>query len=94
MKNLFNVNCDCGCGNGFLVQFLFDTDDDFIGISTVTSGFYSHQNKFWHRIFRRVRAAWFMLRGKEYYLHDIVLSKENWKRFVETVNKTNEELNS
>lgn len=91
MKNLFNVNCDCGCGNGFLVRFLFD-DDCYISISTVTGGFYSHQESFWHRTKCRIKAAWFMLRGKEYYLHDIILTKDNWNEFVENVNKVNKEL--
>lgn len=88
MHKDINMVCDCGCGNGFLIQFRFDyDDDDMIYISTVTSGFYAQQCSFRKRLARRIKSAWFMLLGKEFYLHEIVLNKEQWSEFVNTVNK-------
>jgi hypothetical protein len=56
-------------------------------MSTVTSGFVAHQMWGLHRIIRRIKSAWFMLRGKEHLLHDIVLTKEQWNDFVKAVNE-------
>ena len=89
MKDNISVFCNCGCDNGFRIRFRFEGDDDleYVYMSTITSGFVAHQIWGLHRMIRRIRAAWFMLRGKEYLLHDIVLTKEQWNDFVKTVNE-------
>lgn len=88
MNKDINVLCSCGCSDGFSIKFRFEyDDDDLVFISTLTSGFYSQQCSFINRIKRRIKAAWFMLRGKEFYLHEIVLTKEQWGEFVKTVNE-------
>lgn len=87
MKNDFQVLCNCGCDNGFAIKFRFTSDQgDVIFISTLTAGFSAYQTSFFYRIARRIQAAWFMLRGKEFYLHEITLNKEQWDDFVATVN--------
>ena len=94
MKNLLNVNCSCRCGDGFMIRLCYDHDDtDYVTLATTTSGFYSHQDTFWGIIKRRIKAAWFMLRGKEYYLHDIVLTKADWCEFIANINGVDESLN-
>lgn len=86
MNKDINVFCNCGCGDGFSIKFRFEyDDDDLVFISTLTSGFYAQQCGFVNRIKRCIKAAWFMLRGKEFYLHEIALTKEQWKEFVKTV---------
>ena len=86
MEKDININCSCGCGNGFLIsfRFLLDNDGDIL-IDTITSGFSAHQCGFIKRLARRIKAAWFMLRGKEFYLHEIALNKEQWNGFVDAV---------
>lgn len=88
MKHDINILCDCGCDDGFSFKFRFEyDDDDRVYISTLTSGFYAKQHGLFDKLKRRIKAAWFMLRGKEYYLHEIMLTKEQWNGFVEAVNK-------
>lgn len=88
MKDNISVFCNCGCDEGFLIKFRFEyDDDDRVYISTLTSGFYVHQCGFLEKIKRRIKAAWFMLCGKEFYLHDIVLNRKQWHEFVESINK-------
>ena len=89
MKKDINISCNCGCGDGFSFTFRIEDDDeiDWVYLSTFTSGFYSMQCNLLTILKRRIRAAWFMLRGKEFYLHDIVLTKEQWNDFVNTVNE-------
>lgn len=89
MKKDINISCNCGCGNGFSFTFRIEDDDDFdyVYLSTFSSGFYANQCKFLKILKRRIQAAWLMLRGKEFYLHEVVLTKEQWKDFVKAVNE-------
>lgn len=87
MKDI-NVRCCCGCGEAFQIEFRVDDEKDYAIISTLTSGFYAHQTCLWGRIKRRIQAAWCMLIGKEYYLHEVVLTKDQWGKFVEDINRT------
>ena len=88
MKKDISVFCNCGCSNGFLINLRFMLyDDGDVYIDTITSGFCAQQCGFIKRLARRIKAAWFMLCGKEFYLHEITLNKEQWNEFVEAVNE-------
>ena len=88
MKDI-NLRCKCGCGDAFQVIFRVDDDEEYAIISTLTPGFYAHQTGFLDRMKRRVQAAWYMLMGKEYYLHEVVLSKKQWNEFVKELKEEN-----
>ncbi len=66
MKDI-HIHCTCGCGNGFQIIFRLNEDEEFAYIDTLASGFYTKQRGIWE-IISRIKAAWFMLRGKEYHL--------------------------
>ena len=87
MQKDINILCNCGCGNGLQIIFRLKEDKDFVYIDTLVSNFYAEQRGIWETIKRRIKAAWFMLSGKEYSLHDVVLSKEQWNEFVKAVNE-------
>ena len=91
MKNV-DVRCKCGCDEGFRIDFRIEGEDPFVIISTVTSGFYAKQRGPIRVTWERIKAAWFMLRGKEYCLHELVLGPEQWKEFVEDINNANKEM--
>lgn len=88
MKDI-NLRCTCGCGEAFQITFRVDDEEDYAIISTLTSGFYAHKTGFLSRMMRRIKAAWLMLMGKEYYLHEVVLSKEQWNEFVKELKEGN-----
>ena len=81
------VYCRCGCGEGLSANFKFVASDGDVYIQTVVPGFYAHQFSIWNRIKRRLYAAWRMLIGKEYLLHEIALDQERWNAFVMAVNE-------
>lgn len=87
MKDI-NLRCKCGCGDAFQIIFRVDDDEDYAIISTLTPGFYAHKTGLWSRMKRRFQAAWCMLIGKEYYLHEVVLNKEQWNEFVNEINRS------
>lgn len=82
-----HIPCTCGCGNGSRIVFRLKKDEEFAYIDTLASGFYTEQRGIWATIKKRIKAAWFMLSGKEYHLHDVILSKEQWNAFVDAVNE-------
>lgn len=81
------IRCSCGCGNGISVDFKFTKVNGCVYVETIVPGFYAYQGNFVSRLFRRIKAAWFMLIGKEYALHEIVLDKEHWTYFVKAINE-------
>lgn len=81
-----NTICECGCGNGFLVRINVEDEERYVTISTTSSGFMSKQGGICESIKNRIKSAWFMLRGKEYYLHDVVITKKEWSKFLSAIN--------
>ena len=91
MKNI-TARCKCGCDDGFKVDFFVEADDPFVVVSTVTSGYHAKSRGLIRVIAERIKAAWFMLRGKEYCLHELILEPKQWKEFVEDINNVNKEM--
>lgn len=91
-SNDFTTYCSCGCGRGLHVSMKFFDADGEVFVDTVTSGFESRQSGFFGRWRRRLQAAWFMIRGKEYILHEVVLDREGWKQFVGAVYRCNNSI--
>lgn len=81
--------CNCGCGDGFVVKFRYSYDGHtYVYLETLTSGCAAKQGNIIQIIKSRIKAAWFMLVGKEYLLHDVMLDKHQWNKLVDMVNKT------
>ena len=72
------VNCDCGCGSGLLWQAAhYDKEEQFF-VTLVESSWYAKQTGRVKPYFKRL---WKALRGKEYCLTEIVMSKEEVAEF-------------
>jgi hypothetical protein len=73
------------------MRFFIDDDEDFCYIGTSASVFYMKQEGLWGTICQRLKAAWFMLCGKEYRLHELVLSWEDYQNFADKIEKKRKE---
>ena len=89
MKHNITTYCHCGCGEGFYVDFCLEDDSGYVMMSTVTSGFTAERRGVWDTVKKRIKAAWFMLCGKEYVLHEVFLNKKEWNEFVNQLNEFN-----
>lgn len=87
MNDIIRVHCSCCCEDGFVINFDFSEEYGYATISTVAAGFYTKYGGPFQIIKDRIKSAWFMLTGKEYLLHEIMLNKTQWNEFVEAVNK-------
>lgn len=86
MKDI-DMHCKCSCENAFHIIFRIEDEENYAIISTLTAGYYMHQTDFFGRMKRRIKAAWHMLMGKEFYLHEVILDKEQWNNLVNEINK-------
>ena len=77
-NNKFLLDCDCGCSILKFTKEEWDGDTWF-SLQYYISGIHTGES-FFSKIAGRIKAAWFMLTGKEYLLYDVLLTKE---RFVE-----------
>lgn len=88
MKHDITINCDCGCGAAFNIVLRVEwSEGEFAYINTLIPGFYANQRRLIDIIKYRVKLAWLMLRGKDYYFHEVALDKRHWNEFVDAVNK-------
>lgn len=87
MTHDIEVRCDCGCHYGFHIHANILQDDGYAFITTTASPFFTKQCGIFETIKNRIKAALFMLIGKDYLLYDLMLNDEQWNAFVESVNK-------
>jgi len=85
MDKKFITGCDCGCSKIEVIKF-DDSDDDFVGfISYYGSTFYDKQAVITDRIIEKIKMLWFVLRGKDFRLHEIYFNKQQWQDFKEFI---------
>lgn len=86
------VDCNCGCDTG--IRFRIDRDDfDMYCFMSYTNGnFYTEQGMtVWGILCKKLQKIWAIIRNKDYYYSEIVLSKDDFETFREYVNSVGEE---
>jgi len=78
----FFVPCDCYC-NIIAIDFI-DEKDGCLYVSNYVSSFYEKQGIL-SNLANRIKLLWFILRGKEFSLYDVVIDKEMLQDFKEWV---------
>lgn len=76
------VTCDCGCDEG--LRFKVDKlNPDCYCIMTYTNGaFYREQNDtVWKGISKKLKKIWAIIRNKDYYYSEIIMTKEEFDDF-------------
>ena len=77
------ISCICGCDDGLRVK-IDNSDGLSYSYQTYISGnWYKEQRSFKDKL----RKIWEIIRNKDYYYSEIVLTKEQWEEYKEWVNK-------
>lgn len=77
------VSCKCGCDEGIHFK-IHDCGDGEYAFLTYTNGnFYTQQRPF----FEKLKKIWAIIRNKDFYYSDIVLTKDDFNEFKEWVNR-------
>lgn len=81
------VDCNCGCSMGVRLR-IDKEDDDYYCLMTYTNGnFYTEQGEtFWHVLCKKLKKIWAIIRNKDFYYSDIVMSKDDFAEFKAYIN--------
>ena len=85
MDNKILLECDCGCSI-LSIEKVFE-DDDYISISHFYSSFYTHQSSCLDLLKRKIKLIWSVIWNKDFCFYEVVLQKEDLKKFKEIVSK-------
>ena len=84
------VTCKCGCQDTIHIKVDDeDKDADYYAIQTILSGnWYRDQDD---RILRcsgrKLKKIWAIVRNKDYYYSDVLMSREDFRKYKEYVNQ-------
>jgi hypothetical protein len=80
-----NFELWCNCRTEHLEFNWFDDDDQELLISHFIDSFYAEQNGIFNIIWTRIKNAWMMLRGKQFFAFEILINKEQLQEFKDFV---------
>lgn len=77
------INCKCGCDEGIHFKINDYKDGDYAFLTFTNGNFYSQQCPF----LAKTKKILAIIRSKDYYYSDILMTKEEFEQFKEWVNK-------
>lgn len=82
----------CGCDEGFRLKVFEEDDDWFAMCSFFNANWYKEQDMtVWKVIKLKVQKIWSIIRNKDYYYADVVMSKAEFEEFRDYVNSVSKE---
>jgi hypothetical protein len=83
-----SIDCYCGCGVLRIVDYNTKEDrDGGYGIIYYAESFYSKQDGIFRTLWNRIRFAFNILRGKEFFLYDIMMNEKQYQELKDFVNQ-------
>lgn len=76
------ISCNCRCGDGLNIR-IDESYGDYCYQSYLSSNWYQEQGRFLYKL----RKIWAIIRNKDFYYSEIIMSKDEWQQFKEFVNK-------
>ena len=83
-----HVDCNCGCGDGIRIKIDMDTrePDCCAFITYVNGNFYRDQNGMFSVLRKKLKKIWAIIRDKDYYYSDIIMSIDDFNEFKKYIN--------
>ena len=84
------VTCKCGCQDTIHIKVDDeDKDSDYYAIMTYHNGnwYRDQDDRILRTIGRKLKKIWAILRNKDYYYSDVLMSCEDFKVFKEYINQ-------
>lgn len=81
------IDCCCGCGEG--IRFSIDKADfnQYCFMSYTNGAFYREQDDtFWAVFCKKLKKIWAIIRNKDFYYAELVLTKAQFDEFKEYIN--------
>lgn len=84
------VSCSCGCDNGVHIN-IKKYDDEYAWMTYMNGNWYRDQNKRILYIVRdKLRKIWAIIRSKDFYYSEILMSRKDFETFREYINGVKE----
>lgn len=84
------ISCKCGCDNGIHFSITKNDDEEYAFITFTNGDFYKEQES---PIKAKLEKIWAIIRNKDYYYSEILLSKKDFEMFVDWIKNKTERLN-
>ena len=81
------VTCKCGCGAVHLTVCHEDDEEDFAYQCFMSNDFYAEQYGVFGKFVCKLKKIWKIIRNKDYYYADVIMSKEDFEQFKKYVNQ-------
>ena len=88
------VTCRCGCDEGLHIRIERDEaadnidpeNDTFCYVTCLNSNWYRDQGKkIWRVIYEKLRKIWAIIRNKDFYYSEIIMSRKDFELFREYI---------
>lgn len=83
------ISCSCGCDEGIHIK-IDDNYGDYAYQVFTNGNFYKEQYGAFGTLKEKLKKIWAIIRNKDYYYSDIVMSKEDFQEFKEWINQFGE----
>lgn len=81
------IDCTCGCNEGIRFKVCKDDIDYYCFMSYTNGNFYIEQgNTIWGALYKKLEKIWAIIRNKDYYYSDVVMTKDEFNEFREYIN--------
>ena len=81
------ATCNCGCEDSVHIKVENISDDYFAFVSYMNGNFYTDQNSCFTTLKNKIKKIWSIIRNKDYYYSDIVLTKKEFEDFKQFLNQ-------
>lgn len=81
------VTCECGCEDGVRINISKDDYDDYAYQCFTNGNFYRDQNGMFGTLKNKLKKIWAIIRDKDYYYSDIIMSEKDFEQFKEYINQ-------
>ncbi len=85
------ITCKCGCQDTFRIKIYNDDEEDYdyYGVMTYLNGnwYRDQEDKIVRTITRKLKKIWAIIRNKDYYYSDVLMSCNDFNKFKEYINQ-------
>lgn len=82
------ITCDCGCGTAAHINISHELGEEYYAYQCFMNGnFYKEQYGLFRTLKNKIRKIWAIIRNKDYYYSDIVMTKKDFEQLKKYINQ-------
>lgn len=81
------ADCHCGCDNGLRIRIEKDDFEEYCFCTYTLGNFYTMQSSFTTRLKTKLKKILAIIRNKDFRYSEIIMSKEEFDKFRDALNK-------